>query len=498
MRIEKLAGRHAREKPGHVALADGGRSIAYGELPGLVRAEARFLAAAGGARHALLARNGCAWALADLALHELPALNVPLPRNFTAGQLRHAIGEAGVDALITDEPARLQDLLPGLEPLGVAPASGLHLFRRRAALHERPRVPNGTVKITYTSGSTAEPKGVCLDAGAIDRTAGALAAAIGPLGVGRHLCLLPLPTLLENLAGVLAPLRLGAACIVPPEEDTGMSYSGVDAARLAATLARWRPESLILVPELLRLLLGIVQSGVAMPWLRFVAVGGAAVSPALLEEARSAGIPAYEGYGLSECASVVCLNLPGAARPGSVGRPLPHLRVRCDARGEIHVRGAAMLGYLGAEPAQAGGEVATGDLGAIDDDGYVYVRGRARNLFISSFGRNVSPEWIERELAADPAIRLAFVAGEALPWPVALLVPGRPDVDAMRLGRAVESANARLPDYARVRAWAAIAEAPTLANGLLTGNGRIRRDRFRERHAAVLDRLSAEPARKAS
>lgn len=498
MGIEGLAGRHAREKPGHVAITDGSRSIAYGELPGLVRAEARFIAAAGGERHALLARNGCAWVLADLALGELGALNVPLPRNFTAGQLLHAIGEAGIDALVTDEPARLREILPGLEPQGIAPASGLHLFRRRGSMPERVRVPPGTAKVTYTSGSTAEPKGVCLGADAIERTSGALAEAIGPLGIDRHLGLLPLPTLLENIAGVLAPLRLGAACIVPPEEDTGMSYAGVDAGRLAAALARWRPGSLILVPELLRLLLGIVQSGVAMPWLRFVAVGGASVSPALLEEARSAGIPVYEGYGLSECASVVCLNLPGAARAGSVGRPLPHLRVRCDADGEIHVRGAAMLGYLGAGSRHAGGEVATGDLGAIDEDGFVRVRGRARDIFISSYGRNVSPEWIERELAADPAIRLAFVAGEALPHPVALLVPRRRDVEPATLRRAVESANARLPDYARVREWAAVDEAPTQANGLLTANGRIRRGRFRERYAALLDRLSAAPAKKAS
>jgi long-subunit acyl-CoA synthetase (AMP-forming) len=279
---------------------------------------------------------------------------------------------------------------------------------------------------------------------------------------------------------------------------TGMSYAGVDAGRLLDALTRWRPESLILVPELLRLLIGAVQRGNALPFLRYVAVGGAAVSPALLEEARARRVPVFEGYGLSECGSVVCLNTPGHSRSGSVGRALPHVRVRCDERGELHVRGASMQGYLGVPGSRGLDEIATGDTGSVDRDGYVYVRGRVRNIFISSFGRNVSPEWIERELTCESAIQHAVVVGEAQPFPVALVVPRRADTDLALVRQAVERANTRLPDYAQVRQWAPILEAPSAASGLLTANGRLRRDRIRERYAELIDRLLADPMRKAS
>jgi long-subunit acyl-CoA synthetase (AMP-forming) len=162
------------------------------------------------------------------------------------------------------------------------------------------------------------------------------------------------------------------------------------------------------------------------------------------------------------------------------------VRVRLDERGQILVSGAVMSGYLGAETRNGPREIATGDLGEIDADGYVYVRGRLRNIFITSLGRNVSPEWVERELAHEPVIRHAFAFGEAQPAVSALLVPAQAGLDGATLEHAVSRANSRLPDYAHVRRWACMPEAPTFSNGLLTANGRLRRDRVRERFGSLL------------
>ncbi len=107
----------------------------------------------------------------------------------------------------------------------------------------------------------------------------------------------------------------------------------------------------ILLPQLLQALVGAGEAGaVRFTRLRFLAVGGAPVAPRLLERARTLCLPVFEGYGLSECASVVALNGPGAERAGSVGRPLPHARVRIAADGEILVAGALFSGYLGDAP----------------------------------------------------------------------------------------------------------------------------------------------------
>ena len=177
----------------------------------------------------------------------------------------------------------------------------------------------------------------------------------------------------------------------------------------------------MLVPELLRLLVTAAERGwKAPPSLRFVAVGGAPVSVELL--ARAAGRRAAGVRGL-RAQRVRVGRVPEHARGPAPGqRRAGPCRTRASASrddGQIMVSGVTMLGYLGEPPRRAGEEWATGDLGEIDADGYVYVRGRLRNLFITSLGRNVAPEWVEREIALQPGIRHVMVLGEARPYAVA-------------------------------------------------------------------------------
>jgi long-subunit acyl-CoA synthetase (AMP-forming) len=481
---------HPGSSPQRIALADERRVIGCAELEPLLAGEQRWLGDSGGQRFALLADNSCGWAIADLALHRSALLNVPLPGYFTTEQLRHVLDDAGIDTLLTDQPERAAELAAGFVPTGISAQSGLHRFRRPIAKPAQ-ALPPGTIKITYTSGSTAAPKGVCLSARSLEAVAASLAAATAGFGLSRHLCLLPLATLLENVGGIHAALRSGASCVIPSLHTTGMSYGGLDARKLLATITAHQPASLILVPELLRVLLMAAKQGWKPPEsLKFIAVGGASVAPELLTDAAQLGLPVYEGYGLSECGSVVCLNTAGANRPGSVGRPLPHVRVRLDGQRQLMVSGPLMSGYLGDSLATdaSTAEIATGDLGEIDADGFVYVRGRLKNLIITSLGRNISPEWVERELQAEPAIGMAVVFGEAKPYLSALISPAggatRAQIDA-----AVARANTRLPDYAQLRTWAVVTTPFSFANGLLTANGRPQRALIHQQHASTLASL---------
>lgn len=463
-----------------LAFVDGQRRLPVAELRAAVGSEAQWLTRHGVTRCALLADNGCAWAIADLALLRAGLLNLPLPTFFTAAQRRHALDDAGIDAMLTDDPQAAVAQSPEFSVVDASPRSGLTLLRR-APPASLPVIARDVVKITYTSGSTGTPRGVCLTAATLDAVADSLATAVADAGVQRHLCLLPLSTLLENLTAVHVALRLGACSMLPGAQHTGLRYGGLDAQKLVAAIVAARPDSLVLVPELLRVLVGAAGEGRVPDTLRFVAVGGAHVPAALVAQARTLGLPVYEGYGLSECASVVCLNTPAANRPGSVGRPLPHVRVRVDAQGELHVAGAVMAGYLGDEPVR-GAEMATGDLGEIDADGFVYVRGRRRNLFITSLGRNVSPEWVESELLLEPPLARALVVGEAQPYAAALVWPRPGMADAQLIDAAVQRANARLPDYAQVRRWALAPDSAQELATLLTANGRLRRDEASRRH----------------
>jgi long-subunit acyl-CoA synthetase (AMP-forming) len=185
---------------------------------------------------------------------------------------------------------------------------------------------------------------------------------------------------------------------------------------------------------------------------------------------------------------VVSLNVPGSERPGSCGRPLPHLDVEIDA-GEIVVRGNAMLGYAGEPPSWHPEAVRTGDLGYFDADGYLFITGRSKNLLISSYGRNISPEWVESELQAESCLADCVVFGDARPYCVALLSPRDPAASDAMIQRAVDRCNARLPDYARVRQWHRLGQPLASAGDLLTENGRPKRPAILSQFSAVIESL---------
>jgi long-subunit acyl-CoA synthetase (AMP-forming) len=477
------------------ALAESQRTLRGQELSAAIDAEQAWLeaCAAPDARFALLADNGIPWAISDLALHAARRVNVPLPGYFTNAQLVHALDSASIDVLLTDAADRCLAALPGWRQFGSAAASRLTALARTQPLHARVELPAGTTKITFTSGSTGQPKGVCLAADSIEAVAASLAAATAPLQLQRHLALLPLATLLDNIASVYAAPLNGATTVLPRLAETGINYGGVNAAALLACIDRHAPDSLILVPELLRLLVAATRRGWHPPTsLRFIAVGGATVAPDLLVQAEAAGLPVYEGYGLSECASVVALNTPAARRRGSVGRVLPHASVQLDSNGQVQVTGQAMLGYLGevrssdAQP-HAVRSIATGNLGHFDADGFLYIHGRASNLIITSLGRNISPEWVERELLAEAAIGQAVVFGEGRPSLMAVLVPSAAGVGAADIEAALARANSRLPNYAQVRGWLPATAPFSTADQTLTANGRPRRKELSARYGAALD-----------
>jgi long-chain acyl-CoA synthetase len=476
---------HALRSPMAIAVDAGARQLNYRDLWQAVVELSATLRRQRLRTVGVYADNGLAWALADLAALHAGLRVLPLPLFFSLRQLRHATASAGVDAVLVDPALSLPWTTTGAAQVLGAGGESLHLHR----LNEQAvMLPPATQKITFTSGTTAAPKGVCLGVAAMDEVAAALCEASGADAGDRHLCVLPLPTLLENLGGLYAPLLAGATVCLRPSADVGLDgAASFDPQRCLALMHETGATTVILVPQLLMALVHAIELGAARPpRLRFVAVGGAPVSPRLLAAAAGVRLPVFEGYGLSECASVVALNTPRANRPGSAGRPLAQRRVRIDDAGEIHVAGGGFLGYVGHASRDPAADVATGDLGHFDSDGFLHITGRCKNLFITAFGRNVAPEWIERELCLQPCIAQAAVFGEGRAWNVAVIVP-RPGTDATAIDRAIESCNRELPDYARVHRWLR-ADAPfTVANEQMTTNGRWRRAQIESHYRARIE-----------
>lgn len=433
---------------------------------------------------AMLADNSPAWAIADLATLAAGRIHLPLPSFFSPEQLRHALEAAGADSVLTDQPERIGRLDLGFAITGHW--QGLTWLRRIVAAAG---LPAGTAKISFTSGSTGTPKGVCLSAEGLHDTAQAVTRRLFDLPLQRHLAVLPLGLLLENVAGLHAPLLREMPVHLPPLASIGwQGMAGFDPAALQAAVTAAQPGSLILVPELLKAWSLFLATSGQRPAtsLRYVAVGGARVDRSILEQARALGIPAYQGYGLTECGSVISINRPGDDGD-DVGHPLEHAEIRV-SDGEVLVRTRAFLGYAGSSATPSDDEFATGDLGEFTRSGHLRLAGRRKNLLITSFGRNISPEWVEAVLLAQPAILQAVVGGEAEATLSAVLVP-LPGISDSQLAAAVAAANLRLPDYARIGQWQRSAPF-SAANGLATGNGRPRRDailaRFATDRAALL------------
>jgi long-subunit acyl-CoA synthetase (AMP-forming) len=167
---------------------------------------------------------------------------------------------------------------------------------------------------------------------------------------------------------------------------------------------------------------------------------------------------------------------------------LPRARLRIAANGEIEIGGSLMIGYL--EPdgsvVPTGPWYRTGDIGSIDDDGFVHVDGRLKDVLVTSYGRNVSPEWVESELQATADGRLrAVVLGDRQPHLGAVLWSPSIVADDV-LSAIVEKTNTRLPDYARVARWVRARHAFDATSGMATPNGRPRRSAIAEAYRTSL------------
>jgi long-chain acyl-CoA synthetase len=483
----------ALEAPARIALQGEQAQLSYADLvTEIARLSSALSALTAKATVALALDNSPAWIVLDLAILAADWTNVPMPAFFSTTQKQHAVQNAGVSLILTDLPAGWTALFPLAETVAEWQVAGKTVTVLRVQASDR-AAP--VAKITYTSGTTGAPKGVCLGEQQMWQVANSIRTMVKPGHDDYHFCVLPLATLLENVAGVYASLIAGTTVVVYYCEAVGFTGSQFDILKLYRGLQASQATTAILIPELLRALVACLQAGQpALTHLRFVAVGGAKVAAELLVQAHALGLPVYEGYGLSECASVVTLNTPDASQPGSIGQPLPHVQLRVDSLGELWVKGAVYAGYMAAdgtiaEPVlDAEGYLATGDLAHQDAAGHWMLSGRKKNLFITSFGRNVSPEWVESTLMHQAGLLQVCVFGEARPYNVAVVFAA-PQASQAQVLQGIARANQGLPDYAQVGDVIITRQPFTPQNGQLTANGRLKRDVIAAAYASEINAL---------
>lgn len=256
--------------------------------------------------------------------------------------------------------------------------------------------------------------------------------------------------------------------------------------------------------------------------LKYAVVGGAALNAELTNVFAAAGITALQGYGLTETSPVIAFNRPERNKPGTVGEPLPGVEVRIADDGEILTRGPhVMAGYYKAkdktrEVLDEAGWFYTGDVGEFDEDGFLRITDRKKDLFKLSTGKYVMPQPIENALGAEPLVEQAVVVGESEKFCAALIFPNEEqlraraaamglDVEDMTLQaliqepavvdlyqELVDQAGEGMDHWSTVKRFALVPAALTVESGLLTPTMKVKRPRIREQFASEIKALYSE------
>jgi long-chain acyl-CoA synthetase len=222
---------------------------------------------------------------------------------------------------------------------------------------------------------------------------------------------------------------------------------------------------------------------------RWVVTGGAPLGERMAHFYRGIGITVLEGYGLTETSAALTVNTPDAHRIGTVGRPFPGTEIRVGRNGELQARGPQVFGgYWNNDAATAAcldaeGWLSTGDLGDVDDDGYVRILGRRREVIVTAGGKSVSPALLEDRIRASPVVSQCLVVGDGKPFVAALVTidheawPGKltdPELLAT-VQAAIDDANATVSQAEAVRKFVILEEDWTQENGYLTPSLKVKR-----------------------
>jgi long-chain acyl-CoA synthetase len=486
----------------HATFYQDGRTLRFSltELDALSRRVARRLQQLGigpGDRIGILARNRLEWVLLDLAAIKLQVVTA----GFEHGGFKpdpELIERYGLARVFTDHATELDgfvdirtvmtELPPPLPPADVRYAD------------------DDVTTIKFTSGSTGRPKGLAATVASIDSSLDAVQALFQHGAGDKLLVFLPL-SLLQQRYWIYSALYHGHDVVVTGHEfalyackhERPTVIMGVpsffDAVKqqIEARVAAQRPEAETEAERAERL--RRVAHDLLGGRIRYLWTGSAPARPAMLAFFHDCGLPIYEGYGMNETC-IVTKNAPSANKPGSVGKPVHRKQLLIDDRGILIVRSEHPVNrrylFCDREDAQQifadNGDVITGDLARIDDDGYLYILGRADDVIALGNGKNVFTRPIEDLARQCPAIEQCVLFGAGQAHLIAVISAPNGESDRPAIAAHVEWLNQQVRGHERIGAVILADEPFSTHNGLLTSQGKPRRARVREHYEARIRR----------
>ena len=528
------------------------------ELVERVRSVAAGLVARGvspGDRVAIMSPIRIEWTVADLAVLAAGAVVVPIYDTSSQDQAAHILGDSSpVMAIVADDETA--DLVGKAAAEGAAidvvtmDGGGLDDLVEAAGDAHRDEVERrvaglsgaDVASIVYTSGTTGDPKGCVLThrnlVWTARQTLHRLDGVVGP--DDSTLLFLPLAHIFTRVVSYVC-IELGARI--------GFARSLED---MPEDLRSFQPTFLLAVPRVfekvfrsaqrqatgprakvfdLAVRVGTAWSRAARPWphlwlgravadrlvyaklragvggrVRFCVSGGAPLDPDLGHFFRAAGIPILEGYGLTETSAPATVNIPTEMKIGTVGRPLPGVSIRVGDDGEVQISGESVLAdyHQNAEATDEsfdGEWLLTGDLGELDDDGYLTITDRKKELIVTASGKNVAPSPLEQRIASHRLVASAMVVGDRRPFLAALVTldpdeVGEDERDDEEIRRqvqeAVDDANRAVSRAESIREFVVLDRDFSIREDELTQTMKLRRNTIAEHFADEIDSIYAD------
>lgn len=563
--------RHS-ERPATRVRVDGEFVVqTYAELGAQVRQLAARLIDRGlepGDRVAIFSTNRPEWSLTDLACASACLVSVPLYPTSTPEQARHILrdsgaklafvsgqaeldklAEAGLDDLPVVSIDELDDAVTLSAELAAAPSDLSAVDARLTAARA-----DDLATIIYTSGTTGDPKGVMLTHRGFTHQVAVLNRYFTITPQESSLCFLPLSHALERawtylvladgclntyvpdprtVAEMLVAAKPNLLVSVPRlyEKVYLTAQEKVASSPLKKKLLAWalrtgsayhdvlragkHPDPLLTLKLKIadKLALGAVRDAMGGPKL-VLACGGAPLRKEIEEFFYGCGLLVLQGYGLTEASPLVTFPSPAGFRFGTVGKVMDGGELRVAADGQVEYRGPNLMqGYWGKPDETAAtivdGWLQTGDVGVLDDEGYLQITDRIKNLIVTSNGKNVAPAPIEGLLASDPLFEYTLVLGDNRPYLTLLIAPSLPHLEDIahqlqvswskreellnnqqvldEIWRRITELTAKLPKHEQIRDLRLTIEGFTQENGLLTPSLKVRRREVEQRFSALVE-----------
>ncbi|EHH2452054.1 AMP-binding protein [Vibrio parahaemolyticus] len=469
-----------------------------------------------GDKVALVSKNCAEWFICDLAMMLGDYVSVPIFPTAGADTIEYCVTHSESKALIggkLDDPAATQQVIDAIPelisialPYDSAPQCQYQfkaLIANAVPSEERPQhYDDKLMSLVYTSGTSGLPKGAMLTYGAFSWSVQQLINHIGIQANDRLFSYLPLAHITERVYIFGSSIMGGVPTAFPESIDTFIEDVKMHRPTLFISVPRlWTlfqqriqdklPQKklnfLLKIPFVNSLIKKKLAEGLGLDQARVLGCGSAPVSPALLDWYHSVGLNITEAWGMTESFAYSTINYPFRAdKIGTVGNAGPGIELKIADDSEIMVRGKGLFsGYYKNDIAtqesfDSDGWLHTGDIGAIDKDGYLTIQGRKKDTFKTAKGKFVSPVPIEKKLFEYSRVEMMCLIGLGLPGPILLVVPHDfPHFDKERYARTTRKVIARmnqeLASHEQIKGVLMIKEPWSIENGVLTPTLKIKR-----------------------